>query len=88
MSIWHRLAGMTSGNNAATARSRLASEAVEVLRTTAPMLKTIIHQRQLFASSMINGRTAGEFDARSSAAEEITALWQDITAHLRTYGKE
>jgi chromosome partitioning protein len=74
--------------NAATARSRLALEAVEVLHAMAPALKTIIHQRQLFASSMIDGRTAGELDPRSAAAEEIAALWQDITAHLRTYAKE
>jgi chromosome partitioning protein len=74
--------------NAATVRSRLAQEAVEVLNTTAPVLKTIIHQRQLFASSMIDGRTAGEIDPRSTAVEEITALWQDITAHMRKYGKE
>lgn len=74
--------------NAATARSRLALEAVEVLQAMAPALKTIIHQRQLFASSMIDGRTAGELDPRSAAAEEITALWDDITAHLRTNAKE
>jgi len=69
--------------NAATARSRLALEAVEVLNDMAPTLKTIIHQRQLFASSMIDGRTAGELDPRSSAAEEITALWHEIVSHLR-----
>jgi hypothetical protein len=37
---------------------------------------------------MIDGRTAGEIDLRSTAAEEITALWQDIIAHVRKYGKE
>ena len=74
--------------NAVTARSRLAVEAVEVLQAMAPALKTVIHQRQLFAGSMIDGRTAGELDPRSTAAEEITALWKDITAQMRNYGKE
>jgi chromosome partitioning protein len=55
--------------NAVTARSRLAVEAVEVLNDMAPTLKTIVHQRQLFASSMIDGRTAGELDPRSTAVE-------------------
>ena len=42
----------------------------------------------LFASSMIDGRIAGEVESRSPAAHEITALWQEIRAHLRTYTKE
>jgi chromosome partitioning protein len=74
--------------NAATARSRLALEAVEVLHSMAPTVKTILHQRQLFASSMIDGRTAGELDPRSTAAEEIAALWHDIAAQLRIGAKE
>jgi chromosome partitioning protein len=82
----HRLHVMAL--NAATARSRLALEAVEVLHSMAPALKTIVHQRQLFASSMIDGCTAGEFDPRSTAAEEITDLWHDITAQLRKNAKE
>jgi chromosome partitioning protein len=55
---------------------------------TAPAVKTIIHQRQLFASSMIDGRTASELDPRSTAAEEITALWRELSTHLRIDGKE
>jgi hypothetical protein len=27
-------------------------------------------------------------DPQSTAAKEITALWQDITAHVRNYRKE
>jgi chromosome partitioning protein len=74
--------------NAVIARSRLIGDAVDVLHTMAPTLKTIIHQRQLFASSMIDGRTAGELEPRSTAAEEITALWQELSAHLRIDAKE
>jgi chromosome partitioning protein len=74
--------------NAAIARSRLAADAVEVLHTMAPALKTIIHQRQLFASSMIDGHTAGELDPGSTAAEEITALWRELTTHLHIDGEE
>jgi chromosome partitioning protein len=62
--------------------------AIGVLHTMAPALKTIIHQRQLFASSMIDGRTAGEFGPHSTAAEEITAVWQELTTHLHIDGKE
>jgi chromosome partitioning protein len=74
--------------NAVIARSRLTGDAVDVLHTMAPTLKTIIHQRQLFASSMIDGRTAGELDPRSTAAAEITALWQELSTHLRIDRKE
>jgi chromosome partitioning protein len=74
--------------NTATARSRLAVDAVEVLSSMAPALKTIIHQRQLFASSMIDGRTAGEVDRRSTAAAEMTALWHELSTYLRNYSKE
>ena len=74
--------------NTVIARSRLTADAIDVLHTMAPTLKTIIHQRQLFASSMIDGRTAGELDSRSTAAAEITALWQELSAYLRTHGKE
>ena len=56
--------------------------------TMAPALKTIIHQRQLFASSMIDGRTAGELEPRSTAAEGITALWRELSTHVRLDGKE
>jgi hypothetical protein len=54
--------------------------------TMAPDLKTIIHQRQLYASSMIDGRTAGELEPRSTAGEEITALWQELSTHVRLAG--
>jgi chromosome partitioning protein len=74
--------------NAVTARSRLAVDAAEVLRSMAPALKTVIHQRQLFASSMIDGRTAGELEPRSTAAAEITALWHELATHLGLDGKE
>jgi chromosome partitioning protein len=74
--------------NAVIARSRLTGDAVDVLHTMAPVLKTIIHQRQLFASSMIDGRTAGDLEPRSTAAAEITALWQELSTHLRIDGKE
>jgi chromosome partitioning protein len=69
--------------NAVLARSRLTGEAVDVLHSMAPTLKTRVHQRQLFASGMIDGRTAGEVDRRSNAAGEITALWQELNAHLQ-----
>jgi hypothetical protein len=54
----------------------------------APALKTIIHHRQLFASSMIDGRTAGELDPHSTAAAEITALWHELATHLHMDAKE
>jgi hypothetical protein len=54
----------------------------------APTLNIIIHQRQLFASSMIDGHTAGELDPGSTAAEEIIALWRELSTHRRINGKE
>ena len=74
--------------NGVIARSRLTGDAMEVLRSTAPALNTIIHQRQLFASSMIDGRTAGEIEPRSTAAEEITALWRELSTHVHLERKE
>ena len=53
-----------------------------------PALKTSLHQRQLFASNMIDSRTDCELDPRSTAAEKVTAPWQHITARLRKYRKE
>lgn len=74
--------------NAVLARSRLVGDAVELPHIIAPALKTIIHQRQHFASSVIDGRTAGELEPRSTATEEITALWRALSTQVRTDGKE
>jgi chromosome partitioning protein len=73
--------------NAATARSRLVHEARQALVEHGQVLLGMTCQRQIFASAMIDGRTAGEIDLRSPAAEEMTALWRDVHVHLQNYGK-
>ena len=61
----------------AVARSSLAGQAVTVVSKFGP-IAGVIHGRTLFASAMTDGRTAGEIEPRGKAADEITALWENI----------
>jgi chromosome partitioning protein len=65
--------------NATPARSRLANEAIEILKP----LAGVVGQRAIFAEAMINGRTAGELDPESRAAKEIATLWQYCRKELQ-----
>jgi cellulose biosynthesis protein BcsQ len=47
-----------------------------------PVSPTVIYQRTDFASSMTDGRTAGELDPSGRSAAEITALWNFIAKRL------
>jgi chromosome partitioning protein len=69
--------------NGATPRTTIALEAVQALAQHGRVAPVIVHQRIDFAASMVDGRTAGEVNARSRSAEEITALWKYIKTHLR-----
>jgi Domain of unknown function DUF29 len=60
--------------NAATARSRLASEAVEVLSTTASVLKTIIHQLTPEAQAPTDPYDPARRDKWVYSAEEIRVI--------------
>jgi chromosome partitioning protein len=60
-------------------RSGLTQEALAALAAEqeAPPLPTI-GRRVLFAGAMIDGRTAGEIDPRSTAAQEVAALLDGV----------
>jgi chromosome partitioning protein len=72
--------------NAATPRSTIATEAVRALAQHGKVAPVTVHQRIDFASSMIDGRTAGELHQQSRAAQEITSLWKYVQTQLRKYG--
>ncbi|MCJ9429773.1 ParA family protein [Kordiimonas marina] len=60
--------------NGATARARLTGEAAIALSQHGTVAPTVIHNRQDFAASMIDGRTVMETTAGKSASE-IETLW-------------
>jgi chromosome partitioning protein len=69
--------------NGATPRSLIALEAGQALAQHGAVAPVIVHQRIDFAASMVDGRTAGEVNARSRSAEEITELWTYINTQLQ-----
>lgn len=69
--------------NGAAHRARIASEAVIALSQHGTVAPVILHQRTDFASSMVDGRTVGEVDPRSTSATEVTELWKYVDTRLR-----
>jgi len=64
--------------NGASVNSRISTEAVMALAEHGRVAPVIVHQRVNFAASMTDGRTAGEVEANSKAAEEIKQLWNYV----------
>lgn len=69
--------------NSATARARLTGEAAIALSQHGTVAPTILHNRQDFAASMIDGRTAREVSEGSRSAKEIAALWDYVEARIQ-----
>jgi chromosome partitioning protein len=69
--------------NGAASRSRIALEARDALAQHGPVAPVIVHQRIDFATSMVDGRTAGELNSQSRSAQEITQLWNYVREQLR-----
>lgn len=61
--------------NGATARARLTGEAAIALSQHGTVAPTIIHNRQDFAASMIDGRTVMEASTGGRSHKEIEQLW-------------
>jgi chromosome partitioning protein len=59
----------------ATQRARITAEAAILLSQYGTVAPVMIHHRVDFATSMTDGRTAGELDPASRSGAEITALW-------------
>jgi chromosome partitioning protein len=68
--------------NAVTARTRISAQAVMALSEHGPVA-AILHQRTDYASSMTDGRVAGELDASSRSTDEIAQLWTAVHKRLR-----
>jgi chromosome partitioning protein len=64
--------------NGASVNSRISTEAVVALAEHGRVAPVIVHQRVNFAASMTDGRTTGEVEPASKAAEEIEELWKYI----------
>lgn len=66
----------------AKAGSRLTAQTIAALSAHGPVSTAILGDRVDFASSMVDGRTVRELDARSKSAAEIAELWQQIKARV------
>ena len=68
--------------NAATPKARITSEAAVALSQHGTVAPVTVHHRTDFASSMIDGRTVMEVDARSRSTAEVEALWSYVHDRL------
>lgn len=64
--------------NGASVNTKISTEAVFALAKHGRVAPVIIHQRVNFAASMTDGRTAGEVEPTSKAAEEVRELWDYV----------
>lgn len=70
--------------NAATIRSRAVDEARDVVTGLGgKVAPVVLHQRAVYGHSIIEGKTAQEFEPDSKAAEEVEAFWQWVKAELK-----
>lgn len=69
--------------NGAASRAKIAGEAAVALSQHGTVAPVTLHQRTDFASSMIDGRTVQEVDAKGKSALEIDDLWKYVHAQLR-----
>lgn len=69
--------------NGATARARLTGEAAIALSQHGTVAPTVLHNRQDFAASMIDGRTVLEANASGKSAEEVDLLWAYVNDRIK-----
>ena len=69
--------------NSATARARLTGEAAIALSQHGTVAPTILHNRQDFAASMIDGRTVMEANPGGKSAEEVSLLWAYVNDRVK-----
>jgi chromosome partitioning protein len=75
--------------NAAPIRSRAVNEARDVVTgLNGKVAPVVICQRAAYGHSVIEGRTAQEFEPDGKAAEEIEELWQWVKAELKIPPKQ
>ncbi len=68
--------------NQATARARITAETAIALSQHGTVAPVMIHHRVDYATSMTDGRSAGELDPVAKSASEIAALWTYLETRL------
>ena len=68
--------------NQVTLRARITGEAAIALSQHGTVAPSMLASRVDFATSMTDGRTAGELDPTSRSAAEVTALWRYLARRL------
>jgi chromosome partitioning protein len=68
--------------NQATAQARITAEAAIALSQHGTVAPVMIHHRVDFATSMTDGRSAGELDPAAKSATEIAELWTYLNSRL------
>ncbi|MFC4346795.1 AAA family ATPase [Kordiimonas lipolytica] len=68
--------------NGATARARLTGEAAIALSQHGTVAPTVVHNRQDFAASMIDGRTVMEAATGGKSHTEISELWAYVADRI------
>jgi len=66
----------------ASPRAKITFEAAIALSQHGTVAPVTIHHRTLFASSMIDGRTAMELEPNGQSAVEVAGLWEYVNARL------
>lgn len=69
--------------NAAIPRTHLALDALRALAQHGKVAPVTLHNRIDFATSMVDGRTAGERNEKSRSSGEVTELWTYVDTQLR-----
>lgn len=70
--------------NDASPRAKITFEAAIALSQHGTVAPVTVHHRTLFASSMIDGRTAMELEPNGQSAIEILGLWEYVKARLNS----
>jgi chromosome partitioning protein len=71
--------------NQATTRARITAETAIALSQHGTVAPVMVSHRVDFATSMTDGRTAGELDPGSRSGAEITALWTYLRSRLEIH---
>ena len=68
--------------NAASQRARITADAAVALSQHGTVAPVFVHQRTIFASAMIDGRTVMEVEPEGRSAKEVGMLWDYLHGQL------
>ena len=72
----------------ANAQANLTAQSVAALSHHGPVAQAFVANRVSYAAAFASGHTAPELNAKSAAATETTALWQEIKASFNKAAKQ